>query len=238
MNNDELRKQVEEISRRIDEGQTVELHLRGAKNSARLRVDKKGARRSVKKKLSPENAALNVGKSPAENAYSLDLQANEISDAAIAAKIKAASGSAQTAHLAATANGLPRVVLARDDVRGVWILDADCLYTPDRINPAHKITAPKNFETDLSSIPRIFWSIIEPAELSLAAPLFHDLIYRRAGQLPQGELDPFDGFAFERRQVDDLFLELMTKAGIPRWKRTAAYWAVRGFAAFAWRMQP
>jgi len=101
----------------------------------------------------------------------------------------------------------------------------------------HTISARAGYETDLASIPRLFWSILAPEELSLAAPLFHDLIYRCGGSLPEDGLNPFDGKLFERKEVDDLFLELMKKAKIPRWKRTAAYWAVRGFAGFAWKGQ-
>jgi hypothetical protein len=131
---------------------------------------------------------------------------------------------------------LPVVTLTHDDINNVWILAADCSYTTSN----HKVTAVEGFRTDLSSIPRIFWSLLDPPELSLAAPLFHDLIYRCAGKLPSsfGRIDPGDGFVFVREQVDALFLELMTKAGIPKWKRTAAYLAVRGFAGFAWKEQP
>jgi hypothetical protein len=137
--------------------------------------------------------------------------------------------------LAASAN-LPRVVLTRDEQRKVWILVDDCSYQPNNIDPLCTITARRNFETDLSSIPRVFWSIIAREELSLAAPLFHDLIYRcGGGKLSPQQLAPPDCHVFKRAEVDDLFLELMTRAGIPRWKRQAAFWAVRGFAGFAWK---
>ena len=236
MNNKELKKQVEEIEKLIADGKTVKLNLQSDKKSARLKVDKKGVRRrTAKANLSDGIVGLNADETMSANTFSFDFKADEISDAEINAKIKAASNLTLAANIGAAVNPLPKVTLSRDDARGIWILENNCSYKPDKLNPNRTITAFQGFETDLSSIPRIFWSIVEPAELSLAAPLFHDLIYRRAGKLSQTELDPFDEFVFERRQVDDLFLEIMTKAGIPRWKRSAAYWAVRGFAAFAWK---
>lgn len=236
MNNEQLNKQVEEIEKLVADGKTVKLSLQKDKKSASLKIDKKGVRRDSKKSPDEGNFGLNINAAAAKT-FALDLGANDISDAQINAKIKKASDLAKRTNIGAAAGVLPKVTLSRDDARAVWILENTCSYTPDKLNPSRKITAPQGFETDLSSIPRIFWSIIEPAELSLAAPLFHDLIYRRAGKLKPEQLDPFDEFVFERRQVDDLFFELMTKAGIPSWKRKAAYWAVRGFAAFAWKLK-
>ncbi len=235
MNKKELKKQVEEIEKLIASGETVRLNLQNDSKLAKLKADKKGVRKDVKKSSNSENVGLNVGAATAENTFALDLSGNEISDAQINAKIEKANDLAKAENIAAAADVLPKVILSRDDVRKIWILENPCSYAPDKLNPSRKITVLKGFETDLSSIPRIFWSIIEPAELSLAAPLFHDLIYRRAGKLKQDQLNPFDDYVFERRQVDDLFLELMKKAGIPSWKRKPAYWAVRGFAAFAWK---
>lgn len=234
MNNEQLKKQVEEIEKLVADGKTVKLNLQKDKKSASLKIDNKGVRRDSKKSLNEGNFGLNINTTAAKT-FALDLGANDISDAQINAKIKKASDLAKTMNIGAAVSVLPKVTLSRDDARAIWILENTCSYTPDKLNPGRKIIALQGFETDLSSIPRIFWSIIEPAELSLAAPLFHDLIYRRAGKLLQDQLDPFDDYIFERRQVDDLFLELMMKAGIPRWKRKAAYWAVRGFAAFAWK---
>lgn len=232
MNIAKLKKQVEEIDKRVAAGETVRVNLTEDNKSAHLKVYKKRASRvSRKEALAASAKALDVGAAAGDQSFSLDFGADDITDAQIIAKIKKASGSVPAA---AAVGPLPVVTLTRDDIRGVWILAAACSYAPDNMSPAHTITAPKDFEFDLASIPRIFWSILAPEELSLAAPLFHDLLYRRGGKLLAGELAP-PGHIFRRAAVDSLFLELMTKAGIPAWKRKAAYLAVRGFSGFAWK---
>ncbi len=64
----------------------------------------------------------------------------------------------------------------------------------------------------------------------------HDLIYRSGGEviLPHGAVRP-TGRRFERREADDLFLELMTRAKVSYWKRNVAYLAVRGFGQSSWQ---
>ena len=227
MSNENLKKHIEELNERVAAGETVNVSMRDDDGAAaRVTVDEKGARRAKKSAAGDEAMGIDA---PAAD-LQLDFAA-DVSDDEIAEKIKQASNNPPA--LGAVADDLPRVVITRDEEKKVWVLVEKSSYQ----TAGHTITAPAAFETDLSSIPRVFWSLLAPEELSLAAPVFHDLIYRRAGKLPEEDIDPFDGKVFARKEVDDLFLELMTKAGIPRWKRTAAYLAVRGFAAFAWRDQ-
>lgn len=241
MNKTALKRQINDINKRIAAGETVAVTLEAEKQAAHLTVDAEGARRLKKKPSAPKNQpnksvseALGINAATTDKAFSLDFNAaGDISDAEINEKIEQAAALSQAAGVAADAGDLPRVVLTRDEAKRVWVLFQQCSYRTGN----HTITAPADYETDLSSIPRVFWSILAPEELSLAAPLFHDLIYRCGGSLPADGLNPFDGKIFERKEVDDLFLELMKKAKIPRWKRTAAYWAVRGFAGFAWKKQ-
>lgn len=233
MNRAELKKQISEINKRIAAGDAIEVTLEAEQKSASLTVDANGARRKRKSGAKDETLGIDA-LAPAGESFHLDFErAGEISDAQIAEKIKRASELAQTAGVAADAGDLPKVVLTRDEAKRVWVLFDKCSYR----TVTHTLTAPAGYETDLASIPRVFWSIVAPEELSLAAPVFHDLIYRCAGVLPQNSLNPFDGKVFDRKEADDLFLELMRKARIPRWKRMTAYWAVRGFAAFAWKKQ-
>ncbi len=65
----------------------------------------------------------------------------------------------------------------------------------------------------VQGIPRLFWALMASCELSLLAPIMHDLIYRSGGRviLPHGEVTPA-GKIFERKEADDLFPELMTRA--------------------------
>jgi len=239
MNDAKLKKQIREINKRIADGETVEVTLEGEEKSAHLAVDAEGARRVKRKPRTPKNQpagsadeVMGIDAPAADSAFHLDFGADDdISDAQITEKIEQAAALSQAVGVAGDTGDLPRVVLTRDEAKRVWVLFQKCSYRA----ADHTISAPANYETDLASIPRVFWSILAPEELSLAAPLFHDLIYRCGGRLPEDGLNPFDGKLFERKEVDDLFLELMKKAKIPRWKRTAAYLAVRGFAGFAWK---
>jgi hypothetical protein len=130
-----------------------------------------------------------------------------------------------------SAKGVPDPVITY--VGDTWVLHEDCVYTT---NDMVSITAKSGFRTDLASIPRIFWVLIASYELSLAAPLVHDLIYRSAGEVmpPDGEVSP-GGKVFTREEADDIFLELMTRAKVPYWKRNVAYLAVSYFGEDSWR---
>ena len=97
----------------------------------------------------------------------------------------------------------------------------------------YQITAWRGFTYDRASIPRIFWVIIDKDSLSNVAPLFHDLLYRHGGVLPQDRVSPFRSFT--RDQTDDLFKELMGKCGVDRIRQELAYQAVHRFAGPAWR---
>lgn len=88
------------------------------------------------------------------------------------------------------------------------------------------ITIPAGFRFDLASIPRLFWREISPFELGIAAPLIHDFLYTTGGVVWQN-----DGSVakFSKLEADNIFLALMRRDGVPAWKRTVAYKAVRWF---------
>lgn len=44
-----------------------------------------------------------------------------------------------------------------------------------------RLAVPVGWRFDLASVPRMFWTLIAPFELSLAAALVHDFLYRTAG---------------------------------------------------------
>ncbi len=96
----------------------------------------------------------------------------------------------------------------------------------------YKITVWKGFRYDRASIPRIFWVIIDKDSLSNVAPLFHDLLYRHGGKLPQDRVTPFR--TFSRLEADNIFRELMGKCGVGAVRRELAYRAVRNFSGVAW----
>ena len=97
------------------------------------------------------------------------------------------------------------------------------------------ITVPEGFRFDLASIPRIFWFLISPFELSIAAPLVHDFLYAHDGDPPAGSIEP--PRVYSRKEADQLFRTIMEIEGVPGWRRTPAYWAVRGFGWIGWRKQ-
>lgn len=86
------------------------------------------------------------------------------------------------------------------------------------------VCIPEGFTFDLASIPRLLWPLIGPFELSIEAPLLHDYLYRRGGL-----------GIFSRADADRMFLDLMKSEGIARWRRWAAWLAVRLFGWTGWR---
>jgi hypothetical protein len=111
-----------------------------------------------------------------------------------------------------------------------WILAADYTY---RANDLTRVTVPEGFVFDLASIPRVFWRVIAPFELSLAAPLVHDWGYWMRGRMPRPSVVPYR--TYNRHEMDDLFREIMRKELVPVWRRVLAYRAVRVCGGRAWR---
>ncbi|EBN8057000.1 DUF1353 domain-containing protein [Salmonella enterica] len=77
------------------------------------------------------------------------------------------------------------------------------------------IEVPAGFITDLATIPRIFWSLMPPDGKYAKAAIIHDYLY--------------DNALRTKREADRIFLDGMTVLGVPKWKRTIMYWAVRLF---------
>ncbi len=125
---------------------------------------------------------------------------------------------------------LPAPVLSFVGER-TWRLEEAYIYNDGET----RITVPEGFTFDLSSVPRLFWWLIAPFELSVAAPLIHDFLYRHGGSPPQGTVEPHRRYA--RQEADKLFRRIMRQEGVAAWRRTLGYWAVRLFGAPAWRQQ-
>jgi len=109
-----------------------------------------------------------------------------------------------------------------------WVLEAAYTYT----DGARRLTVPQGFEFDLASVPRAFWSLIAPFELSIAAPLLHDFLYRYQGEPPAGAIEPPGRYS--RLEADRLFRRVMEEEGVARWRRALGYAAVRLFSGYAW----
>lgn len=123
---------------------------------------------------------------------------------------------------------LPGVKVMQIDATDIYEVVEDYTYNADTFS----ITVRKGFRYDRASVPKPFW-FIDRDSLSNVPPLFHDLLYRHGGALPPDLVAPYRKFS--RKETDDLFLELMTKCGVKKWRRNLAYQAVRQFSGFAWK---
>ena len=123
---------------------------------------------------------------------------------------------------------LPTPIISYIEAEKKWRLEEAYAY----ISGDHQISVPSKFKFDLASVPRIFWCLIAPFELSIAAPLIHDFLYDYRGDPPAGSIEP--PTIFNRRDSDSIFREIMQKEGVAGWRRFCAYWAVRGFGWIPW----
>lgn len=237
----QLIEQFARIDQHIENGETVTITMSDGDGSVSLTVSRD---KVVERAAPPQRPA--TGKAPAladndslvaalTKSFSFDIgEANrkisigEIqSHLANATAAKPAVGSANLRR----ALELPDPAVTYNNAEWVLLDDCRCAALDGCI-----VTAKRGFKTDLASIPRLLWGFIASFELSLVAPIVHDLIYGSAGTvtLPDGEVTPADK-RFDRKEADDLFLELMTRSKVAYWKRNVAYLAVRAFGGSSWR---
>jgi hypothetical protein len=132
------------------------------------------------------------------------------------------------------AGALPGVKLSQIGASALYQVEEDYTYVTKSLDATdHTLTAVKGFKYDRSSVPRVFWLVIDKDSLSNVPPLFHDLLYQNGGVLPPNQIVPFR--TVTREEADNLFFELMIKSGVKRWRCVMAYQAVRKFSAFAWQ---
>ena len=124
--------------------------------------------------------------------------------------------------------------------QGAWVLmDSYRVQLLNRANeykPFGFFTVDAGFEFDLSSIPSVFRALIERHDLSIVAPLIHDALYAADGLvfLSQRPGGPEGLHKFNRKEADNIFLELMEAEGVPKLRRWLAYRAVRSFGGMFW----
>ena len=237
----QLIEQFARIDRHIENGETVTINMSDGDRSISLTVSRD---KVVERATPPQWPATGKAPTLADNgslvaaltkSFSFDIgEANrkisigEIqSHLANATAAKPAVGSANLRW----AVELPDPAVTYNNAEWVLLDDCRCAALDGFI-----VTAKRGFKTDLASIPRLLWGFIASFELSLVAPIVHDLIYGSAGTvaLPDGEVTPADK-RFDRKEADDLFLELMTRSKVAYWKRNVAYLTVRAFGGSSWR---
>lgn len=77
------------------------------------------------------------------------------------------------------------------------------------------IRVPAGFVTDLTSIPRLFWTILPPNGEYAKAAILHDYLYENA--------------IGSKNYADDILFEAMGVLGVAHWRKYIIYYAVRLF---------
>ncbi len=88
-----------------------------------------------------------------------------------------------------------------------------------------EIIVPVGFETDLASIPRMFWSIVPPMGHYTEAAVVHDFLYRHGVEFT------LYGKKATRKAADRLFRDLMKVSGVGFMTRNLLYVGVRIFGS-------
>ena len=121
--------------------------------------------------------------------------------------------------------------------RPIFLLEKPWSYCWEYVGSTRCITIDAPMQTDLGSVPTLFWSFIAPTDLAIAA-IPHDKLYGSAGYI-SGDVFTVNGTPtftrWIRRDVDRLFAKLMRECGVPAWKRRSAYLAVRAAGWRRWR---
>lgn len=103
-----------------------------------------------------------------------------------------------------------------------WLLTDDLVYRSAFLSGV--LIAPRGYQTDLASIPRLGWVIFPKVDVYDSASVAHDAGYGHALVTEHG-----DRIHLIKRLADRLFLEAMEALGVPWWQRTLMYRAVSVF---------
>jgi hypothetical protein len=123
---------------------------------------------------------------------------------------------------------LPKPELSFDFEAKSWELTEDWTGEVDGVS----FNIKEGYRFDLASIPRPLWWLVAPIELGGAAPpLVHDYLYGTHGKPGHG-VDPLRPYS--RLEADRLFLSAMIERGVSKFKRVAAFLAVRFFGWLPW----
>lgn len=96
------------------------------------------------------------------------------------------------------------------------------------------IVVPRGFETDLASVPRIFWSILAPTGKHARAAIIHDFLYSTGGAWRKNL--PADRPRLTRRECDAIFHRIMQNAGVRITRRWLMWLAVRICGWLPWHL--
>jgi len=124
--------------------------------------------------------------------------------------------------------------------RSLWALYETLSYQPS--DDVHVITVPKGCVTDLTSIPRMFWTLLPPDGPWVKAAVIHDYLYatRGTGQLPTGvpgSKQPVGIMRepYTRAEADWILRDALKNRGVDIVRRNLIWIAVRLGGGKAWR---
>ncbi len=115
----------------------------------------------------------------------------------------------------------------RKEARTMRVLEEDyVLELPGRLG---KVAIPKGIEWDFASVPRALWDRgFAPFELSPLATLWHDMLCKHEGRIPQEWWVEGEPKSFNHLEAADQFLALMERQGV-NGRRVTAWRAVKRF---------
>jgi len=109
-----------------------------------------------------------------------------------------------------------------------------------RLSNKKLITIPEAFNWDLSSVPRIFWSLLPPDGDFIIAALIHDWLYVNKDEA----IEWFEGNGRKARKFVDLEMlkwsRVMHTGGFANWRtydNYLRYFGVRLFGWFVWKSE-
>lgn len=107
-----------------------------------------------------------------------------------------------------------------------WYLEKELIYRTLHFGKPRIYVVPRiNFPTDLASIPWIVRPIVRKSADTHAAGALHDWLTWRNNSFKEKGLD-----GITRSDADKIFREALIVSGVPAWKATAMYQAVRAFS--------
>lgn len=104
----------------------------------------------------------------------------------------------------------------------LWRVERQFTYFVGEEDSNEWITVPRGFKTDLTSIPKIFWTIMgHPAGKYVQSAVLHDYMYFNA--------------VYIRKRCDEIFEESMRVLKVFWLQRKIMYLAVRMWGWIGWR---
>ncbi len=101
-----------------------------------------------------------------------------------------------------------------------WKVVESFTYEVGHLGSGEKITVPKNFLSDLASVPRYLWVFVPPDGNYTQAAVLHDWLCENRGRVER---------FYNNKEVSRIFLESMGVLKVGYLTRHAIYWAVLWF---------